>query len=53
MREMLMIGFLLADMFIGFYGIDRIRVRRSLGQEAGGGTTSDVRVMDDMYPPPH
>ncbi len=57
MREMLMIGFLLADMFIGFYGLDRMRTRRSFSQETtggtSGGTTTDVRTMDESFPPPH
>ena len=57
MREMLLLSFLLADMFIGFYGIDRVRVRTSLSQETtggtSGGTTTTVRTMDESFPPPH
>ena len=49
MKVALLMGVLLADMFIGFYGLGGYDVNGAAGQI---NPTDQVRAMDDIWPPP-
>jgi len=51
MKVALLMGVLLADMLVGFYGMGGYNVTGAAGQVGRGGT-GHVLAQDDMWPPP-
>ena len=50
MKVALLMGVLLADMLVGFYGMGGYNVTGAAG--AAGRGTGQVRAQDDVWPPP-